>query len=182
MSLADDIDEDLDEMDDEDIDDALSEDDHAERRRRRRARVRGRGYASPRRDTAPVSQTQMQAALARVAADVRKLAANQRDLESRVGKELKTVGSATAQSAQMLALLPLLTKRSKTLTEIAALPADERARLRLSIDSNDSLTTLLPLMMMGGMGGMGGTGTTSTGGGDNSMMMLVLAMTLANKN
>lgn len=179
MSLADDIDEDLDEMDDEDIDDALGEDDLSERRRKRR-RVRGRGYSQPRRDNSPVNQTQMQAALARVAADVRKLAAGQKDLEDRVGKELKKVNTSTSQSGQMMALLPMLMKKSKTPAELAALPPAELAKTKFLIDSNDTMTMLLPLMMMGGMGGNGSTGN-SAGGGDNMMMMMVMALALSDR-
>lgn len=178
MSLAEDIDEDLDEMDDEDIDDALSEDDLSERRRRRRARVRGRGYASPRRDNSPVNQTQMQAALARVASDVRKLAASQKDLEDRLAKELKKVNNTTSQSSQMMALLPMLMKKSKTVAELAALPAAERNATKLMVDSNDTMTMLLPLMMMGGMGG---SGSGASAGADNNMMMMVLALALSGK-
>jgi hypothetical protein len=172
MRLAEDIDENVAEMDDEDLDDALTEDDLSERRRRRRgSRVRGRGYASPRHDNSPVSQTQMQAALARVAEDVRKLAANQQALDARVSSGLTRLRNDTQQSSQMAALLPLLFKpKAKTLAELVA--AGELTTAKFMIDSNDSMSMMLPLLLMGGMGGSSSTSS----GGDNNMMLLAVAM------
>lgn len=169
MSLAEDIDERLPEFDDEDMDDSMSEDDLAERRRRRWPKVRGRGYASPRQDSSPVNQTQMQAALARVAEDVRKLAAGQKALDARLSAGLKRLRTDGQQSSQMAALLPLLLKpKAKTMAELVA--SGELTTAKFMLDSNDSMQMLLPLMLMGGMSG------SSTGGGDNNMMMLAVAM------
>jgi hypothetical protein len=170
MSLADDIDEDLDEMDDEDIDDALTEDDLSERRRKKRRNVRGRGYSSPRKDDSPVNQTQMQAALARVAADVRKLAAGQRELETRLSLDVKKLRTDSSSANQMAAMMPLLFKpKAKTLQEMAT--AGELLTTKFQVDSNDSLSMLLPMMMMSGMGG-----SSSSGSGDSNMMMMAIAM------
>lgn len=170
MSLTDDIDEDLDEMDDEDIDDAFTEDDLAERRRRKRRNVKGRAYSSPRKDNSPVNQTQMQAALARVAADVRKLAAGQREIEARLNTDVKKLRTESSSANQMAAMMPFLFKpKAKTLQEMAT--AGELTTAKFQVDSNDSMSMLLPMMMMGGMGG-----SSSTGSGDNNMMMMMIAM------
>ncbi len=169
MSLAEDIDERLPEFDDEDVDESMSEDDLAERRRRRWPRVRGRGYATPRQDSSPVNQTQMHAALARVADDVRKLAAGQKALDARLTSGLKRLRGEGQQMSQMAALLPLLLKpKAKTLPELAA--SGELTTAKLMIDSNDSMSMLLPLMLMSG------TGASPGGGGDNNMMLLAVAM------
>jgi len=179
----DDIDEDLDEMDDEDIDEALREDDElAERRRRGRrgrgAPVKGGGYSQPRapQQQSYVTQTQLQAALNRVGTDVRKLAANTSALENRIDQAaVRTKRSAqqTQQAFQLTALLPLLI-RPKTITlgdQVANIPRGTR----IMIDEGDSLTTLLPrrLIMMGGRGGQGQAGT-----GNDSMMMLLVVLLL----
>lgn len=177
MSLAEDIDEDLSELDDEDMDEGgLTEDELAERRRRRRgARVRGRGYASPRHDRSPVSQTQMQAALARVAEDVRKLAASQKALDARVDAGLRRLRTDGQQSSQLAALLPLLIKpKAKTLAELVA--GGELQTARFMLDSNDSMSMMLPLLLMGGMGG-----SPTSSGGDSNMMLLAVALLATQK-
>ena len=172
MSTLESIDEDYGDND-ESLDDASLDDDLAERRRRRRhhQNVKGRGYVQPRSDQSPVNQTQMQAALARVAADVRKLAAGQKVLEEQVGGSVKKLRGETQQSLQMAALLPMLFKpKSKTLQEINA--AGEITTAKFMLDSNDSMSMMLPLLLMGGMGG----GTNAAGGGDNNMMMMFVLM------
>jgi cell pole-organizing protein PopZ len=176
MSLADDIDEDLDEMDDEDIDDAFADDDLSERRRRkRRSNVKGRGYSSPRRDSSPVSQTQMQAALARVAADVRKLAASQQSLETRMSSDVKRFRTESNNSNQMAALMPFLFKpKAKTLQELTT--AGELLTTKFQVESDDSLSMMLPLLMMGGMSSSGGSG-----GGDNNMMLMMAIALMGRK-
>lgn len=177
MSLADDIDEDLDEMDDEDIDDAFADDDLSERRRRKRRNIKGRGYTAPRRDNAPVSQTQMQAALARVAADVRKLAASQRELETRVSSDVKRLRTDSSQANQMAALMPFLFRpKAKTLQEIAA--SGELLTAKFQLESNDTMAMLLPMLMMGGMGSSSGS---NGAGGDSNMMMLAVALMATRK-
>lgn len=172
MSAFESIDEDYGDND-ESLDDASLDDDLAERRRRRRhhQNVKGRGYVQPRSDQSPVNQTQMQAALARVAADVRKLAAGQKVLEEQVAGSVKKLRGDTQQSLQMAALLPMLFKpKSKTLAELAA--SGEATTAKFMIDSNDSLSMMLPLLLMGGMGG----GTASGTGGDNNMVMMFALM------
>lgn len=177
MSLAEDIDETVAEIDDEDLDDSVLRDDElSERRKRRGVRVRGRNYAMSRTDTSAVNQTQMQAALARVAEDVRKLAAAQRATDERVAGGLKRLRGETQQSSQMAALLPLLFKpKAKTLAELAA--AGELTTSKLMIETNDSMSMMLPLLLMGGMGG----GASGTGGDNNMMMMAVMMMAMNNK-
>ena len=109
--------------------------------------------------------------LARVAADVRKLAAGQAVLEEQVAGSVKKLRGDTQQSLQMAALLPMLFKpKSKTLAELAA--AGEATTAKFMIDSNDSLSTMLPLLLMGGMGG----GTAGGTGGDNNMVMMFALM------
>jgi|GEM_PF-4807527 len=171
MSMAEDIDENASGIDDEDLDDSgLRDDDLSERRRRHGVRVRGRNYAPSRADGSAVNQTQMQAALARVAEDVRKLATGQRAQDERLSAGLKRLRGDTQQASQMAALLPLLFKpKTKALTELTVTD-------KVMVDSNDSMSMLLPLMLMGGMGG-----SSTAGGGDNMMMMMVMMMAMGKK-
>lgn len=166
-----DVDGDLDEMDDEDVDEAFGEDDGlAERRRRRRGRapnVKGRGYNQPRLEKSFVTQAQLQAATARIGEDIRKLAASTKAIDARIDAGLSKLKKESAQSNQMAALLPLLMRPP-------VVKASEKGTVdpgqELLSGKQDSMSMLLPLLLMGGLGGNGG----STGG--NDMMMLALVM------
>lgn len=166
---------------DESLDESSLDDDLSERRRKRHHQnVKGRGYVQPRADHSAVNQTQMQAALARVAADVRKLAAGQKVLEDQVNGSIKRLRGETQQSMQMAALLPMLFKpKSKTLAEIGA--AGEIGTAKFMVDSNDTMSMMLPLLLMGGMGGGMGSSSSSGGGGDNNMMMMMVMMMAMDK-
>jgi hypothetical protein len=172
--LYEDIDEDLDELDDEDFGEDLDE--LAERRKRKRHRNRfrpkGGGYNQPRLDKSPVSQTQMQAALARVGEDVKKLAASVRSLEERADKTIKRISGQNQGLGQMAMMMPMLMKKSVTVTGLAAngIPQDTR----VLVDDNDSMMMLLPFMMMQGFSTKNGDA-----GSSNNDMMMMMAMMMA---
>jgi hypothetical protein len=170
--LYEDIDEDLDEMDDEGDDEGSDDESLAERRRRRnRNRPRGGGYNQPRVDNSkPVTQTQLSAALARVGADIKKVAAGMSSIEKRSDRTRKE----GQQFAQMAMLMPLLLK-PKTIA-VSDLGKAENKDAKVQVESNDSLSLLLPLMMMGGMGGGYGASGSSSGGGNNDMMMMMMLL------
>src|SRR5688572_27794472 len=140
MPYAEDIYEDLDDSYDEDIDDALGEDDLSERRRKRRGRkTRGRGYVQPRVERGAVSHLEHQAAAARIGQDIRTLNSDVHSVEARLERQRQQ----TAQSSQLMMLLPLLTKKSVTTSEaIAGIPANTK----VLIDDGDVLTLMLPLL------------------------------------
>ncbi|MCW5805417.1 MAG: hypothetical protein KIT31_23810 [Deltaproteobacteria bacterium] len=166
--LYEDIDEDLDELDDESW---LENDDLAERRRRRSrgAQPKGGNYVQPRLDKSPVSHTQLQAALARVGEDVKKLAAQVQSLESRADTTITRMNKQNQGLGQMAMLLPLLLKKSVTAGANGQVPPGTR----VLVDDNDSLTLLLPLMMMSNYGGNG-----SNGNGQNDMAMMFMMFAL----
>ena len=160
------LDEDIDEAEDEDIEDALREDYDLSERRKRRG-PRGRGYAKPRIEKSFVTNTQLLATTTRIGQDIRQLSGNIKAVESRVVR----TGQGAAQNMQMMALLPLLTKKTFTLTAAAGgMPADTK----VVIDDGNILTIMLPMMMMmmGGMGG--GVSNPSQGGMDPMMMMMMI--------
>jgi len=167
--LYEDIDEDLDELDDEGFGE---DDDLSERRRRKKHRPKGGNYNQPRLDKSPVTQTQLQAALARVGEDVKKLAASVKSLEDRADKTLKRINNQNQGLGQMAMLMPMLMKKSVKLTTDVS--ADLKKDTRILVDDNDSMSMLLPFMMMQGYGGTGQNGTS--GGGNDMMMMMVMLM------
>jgi hypothetical protein len=152
--LYEDIDEDLDEMDDEDVDEA---------RKRNRPNVRGRGYNQPRLEKSAVTQAQLQAAMSRVGEDVRKLAVSQKGVDGSVSRLRRD----QQQFAQMSLMMPLLVR-----PKVVVLPTGQRV---LS-GEQDTMSMLLPFMMLGGMGGSGGG---MMGGGNDMMMMMVMMMALS---
>lgn len=164
--LYEDIDEDLDEIDDEDID----EDDEslAERRRkRRRNRVRGRGYNQPKLEKSYVTQSQLQAAMSRVADDVRKLSSSVGTVDDRIAKTRKDQGQFT----QMALLLPLLSR-----PKVVEVPSTTSGKVEKVLSGEqDKMAMLLPFMLMGGMGG------GSNGGGNDMMMMMVMMIAMGDK-
>lgn len=170
--LYEDIDEDLDELDDE----AFGEDDElSERRRRRRNRgfqPKGGGYNQPRLDKSPVSQTQLQAALARVGEDVKKLAASVKSLEARADTTISRINKQNQGLGQMAMMMPMLMKKTVTITGTTLAAGGLKEGTRVMIDDNDSMSMLLPFMMMGSFGSTPQNGT----GGQNDMMMMAMMM------
>jgi hypothetical protein len=165
-----DVYEDLDEAEDEDLEDAVGEDSDLLERRRRRNRARGRGYNRPRIEKSFVTQAQLQAATERIGKDIRALDASVRSLESAARKSQHNV----QQSLQMMALLPLLTKKTFTLAQAAGgMPPGTK----VVVDSGDTLTTMLPLMML-----MPPSGSTGPGqGAMDPMMMMMMVLMLSGK-
>jgi hypothetical protein len=163
--LYEDIDEDLDELDDEGFGE---DDDLSERRKRKKHRPKGGGYNQPRLDKGAVTQTQLQAALARVGEDVKKLALSVKSLEDRADKTIKRINNNNQGLGQMAMMMPMLMKKSVTVTGLTAngIPADTK----VLVDDNDSMMMMLPFMMMQGQTKNG------DGGGNNDMMMMMMMM------
>jgi hypothetical protein len=168
---AEDVYEDLDEADDEDIEDALGENDYSERRRRRN-RARGGGYNKPRIEKSFATQAQLQQVSDRIAKDVRALDANVKSLESTARRGQ----SGMNQSMQMMALLPLLTKKTIKQSDLAANP-----NARVVVDDGDTLTTMLPIMMMTMMPN-GQSSTNGQSGQMDPMMMMMMVLVLTDKD
>lgn len=165
-----DVYEDLDESDDETIEDALlGEDDFSERKRRRRGRGQ-RGYNKPRIEKSFATQAQLQQVSERIANDIRGLDANVRSLQAAARRSQGN----TSQSMQMMALLPLLTKKTATVSATGALPANTK----VVVDDNDTLTTMLPMMMMMSMPGSAQMTNGQSQGGMDPMMMMMMVLVL----
>jgi hypothetical protein len=142
-----------------------------------------------------VTQTQLQAAMARVGAQIKTNSDALKTVNSRVAtlssdiakqtadiKKLSTGGTRDTRALrrdlnstrQMAAIMPLLSApKSQALTEAAGgLPAGTK----VVIDTGDNISLLLPLLLMGGMGGSS-SGQDGSGGGMNDMMLpMVLLM------
>lgn len=168
---AEDVYEDLDEADDETVEDALlGEDDLSERRRRR-----GRnGYNKPRIEKSFATQAQLQQVSERIAKDIRALDANVRSLQTAARRSQGNMN----QSMQMMALLPLLTKKTATVSSTGALPAGAK----VVVDDNDTLTTMLPLMMMMSMPGSAQLTNGQSQGGMDPMMMMMMVLMMSESN
>jgi hypothetical protein len=153
----------------------------------------GQGLFNPQRpNTNYVTQTQLQAALARVSEQIktnstaittvnarlttisaeqdRQAAALRAEIANR-RKEAETVKKDLRQTRELAALLPLLSRPSSV--EIKGGPETGlAANTRVLVDKNDSLSMMLPMLLMGGLGG-----NSADGSSDNNMMMfLALAM------
>jgi hypothetical protein len=171
---AEDIMDDVEEGEDapyEEIEDALGEDELAERRKGRR-QPRGRGYANPRIEKSFVTQAQLQAATARIGKDIRTVGGNVSAVDTRLSRFRRD----TSQAMQMSALLPLLLKPKTVTTTVASggIPAGTK----VLIDDGDTMTAMLPLLMMGGMAGGNGANGGSSAGGMDPMMMFALVMAM----
>jgi len=142
-----------------------------------------------------VTQTQLQAAMARVGAQIKTNSDALKTVNSRVATLSTDITKQTAEikklttketrdtsglrrdlnsTRQMAAIMPLLSApKSIALTDqVGNLPAGTK----VVVDSGDNLSLLLPLMMMGGMGG-GSGGEGGSGGGMGDMMLpMVLLM------
>jgi hypothetical protein len=171
--LVEDIDEALGEAEDEEIEEALGEDEWAERRRRRRPR--GRGYTPVRYERG--SGADLRTATSRIGQDIRTLNTTDKALEAKLDRYRRD----TAQSMQMMALLPLLIK-PKSIALNAAV-ANMPTGTKVMVDEQDTLTALLPLFFLGGFGGgFGGQAAAAPGaayaGGVDPMMMVLLMFVL----
>lgn len=180
---AEDVYEDLDEADDEDIEDAvLGEDDFSERRRRRVGRANGarNGYNKPRIEKSFATQAQLQQVSDKIAKDIRALDSTVRSVQTAARRNQGSLN----QSLQMMALLPLLTKKTATVSSTGTLPANTK----VVVDDNDTLTTMLPLMMMMQAPGMtysanGQSQSQSQSmGGMDPMMMMMMVMVISDSN
>jgi hypothetical protein len=138
-----------------------------------------------------VTQTQLEAALARSDAKVKTVA----DGVSTIHARVHAVSAATRKEAderkkafdsqnkdlnqklQLMAMLPvLITPKTKTVLDADGVTHDE-----VVVPDDSSLNKLLPLLLVTGMGGMGGISgsSDSSGDGGNSMMMMALVLALA---
>jgi hypothetical protein len=138
-----------------------------------------------------VTQTQLEAALARsdgkiktVAEGVTQINARLNGLAAAARKEAeerkKTVDTQNKdlnQKLQLMAMLPVLT------TPPSAAIVDGTAAhnsVNVLVPDTSSLNKLLPLLLVTGMGGAGGFGGSDSGGDSgNSMMMMALVLALA---
>ena len=164
--------------------DELDESDGMAERTRRRPGSRpstatGAGLVPPRPQAGYVTEARLQAALARVGAQIKTNSdaikvvndrtsaitaeqARQTAALKKEAEERKKDSARLANQAQLLTLLPLLQtpKTVQLSTAVDNLPAGTK----VLVDGGDSLNTLLPLLLVGGMGS--GTGLGSGSGGD----------------
>jgi hypothetical protein len=170
---AEDVYEDLDEADDEDIEDALGEDSDFSERRRRRNKAKGGGYNKPKIEKSFVTQAQLQSATERIGKDIRTIDASVKTLETAARRGQNNV----SQSMQMMALLPLLMKKTVTLTSDAG---GIKSGTKVMVDDGDMMTMLLPMMMMQ-PGALTAGGQQSQGGMD-PMMMMMMVMVISDRD
>ena len=173
-----------------------SESEAAERSRRPAPR-RPSGAPSFRPRPAPnapqyVTQTQLEAALARSDAKIKTVADGVSTINARVNtvstatrkeaderkKALDTQGKDLNQKLQLMAMLPVLTSPT------TAGPVKDSAGNTIPsvvVPDSSSLNKLLPLLLVTGLGGAGGFGGggSESGGGDNGMMMMAMVLALA---
>jgi len=169
-------------------DESDESDELAERLRRRRYRppttAPGRGLVPPKPSAAYVTEARLEAALARVGAQIKtnsdaikavndrvsSFSAEQARQASALKKETEERKKDTARlasQAQSSALLPLLiTPKFRQIAQ----PVDTlQSGDKVLIDGGDSLSLLLPLLLGGGLGTGTGLGTSSGGGETGSM-------------
>lgn len=174
----------------EDVEYELGEYDEASRSRPRpryAAQGHQRRYMQPTRPGA-ASNGQVSNAFQKVGGDVLKLAEQLKALEARVDanqatarKNFQNLGADLQQTKMFSALLPMLSQ-PKTLDVAADVVADNTTVLKagdkLVRAQDNTLATVLPLLLLSQGPGMPGA---APGGADNTMMLLVLALTLGNK-
>lgn len=167
-------------------DEADEADEMAERTRRpwsRPSTASGTGLVPPKPQAGYVTEARLQAALARVGAQIktnsdaikavnnranaisteqaRQTAALKKEVEER-----KKDTARLASQSQLLALLPLL--QTPKFVQLSAAVDNIPANAKVLLDGGDSLNTLLPLLLVGGLGS--GTGLGSGGGGADTGM------------
>jgi len=171
--------------------------DHRSRPGSRPSTATGTGLVPPRPQAGYVTEARLQAALARVGAQIktnsdaikavnnrasaisseqaRQTAALKKEVEER-----KKDTARLASQAQLLTLLPLL-QTPKTALLSTQLDPSLPAGTKVLVDGGNSLNTLLPLLLVGGLGsgtgmgsGSGGGDTGSLGGLDPLLLVLLL--------
>lgn len=148
----------------------------------------GKGLFKARPTGQYATQAQLQAGLNRVGAEIRKTAQaiktmtaqinknnsdltaanNRQDTEiAKISSDLKKTGEGGKKQNEMFMLMSLLQKQPELEVKNAGAKIDtsETVVNNVQIKKQDNL---LPLLLMSGMGGMGG--------GDNNMMLMVLAL------
>jgi hypothetical protein len=147
-----------------------------------------------------VTQTQLQASLARVDGKIKTVSDGVSTINSRVTalaasfkkeseerkKALQSQNNDLNQKLQLLALLPVLVQppTANLSGGILAPTASNPTNNSVLVQDSSSLDALLPLLLVSGLGGTSGTGGFSLGGdssssSDNSMMMLALVLAMS---
>lgn len=180
-------------------DESDESDEMAERIIRRRGRPRintapGTGLVPPKPQAGYVTEARLQAALARVGAQIKTNSDAIKEVNTRLSAinaeqtrqaaalkkaiaEQKKETAVLKNNIQLAALLPLLIRpATRTITKTAGGLTEGD---KVLIDSGDSLSALLPLLLLGGMGSAPADGASSgLGGGFNdptTMLLVVLA-------
>jgi hypothetical protein len=141
----------------------------------------GRNLVPPKPQAGYVTEARLEAALARVGAQIKTNADAIKAVNGRLNtvsadisrqavalkketEERKKDTARLASQGQLMALLPLLTtpKTAQLANPVDTIPAGSKVLL----DGGDSLSTLLPLLLVGGLGS--GTGLGSGGGGGDA--------------
>jgi hypothetical protein len=145
-----------------------------------------------------VTQTQLQASLARVDGKIKTVSDGVSTINSRVTalaasfkkeseerkKALQSQNNDLNQKLQLLALLPVLVQpTSQTLATNTLGTGGTNVPSVLTPD-NSTLDAMLPLLLVSGLGGTSGTGGFSLGGdsssgSDNSMLLLALVLAMS---
>jgi hypothetical protein len=158
-----------------------------------------------------VTQTQLEAALARSDGKIKTVADGVATINARLAalaaaskkeaderkKSVDTQGKDVNQKLQMLALLPLLVTPPVASGPVVNVPAntfgnanpvslpvaDNTGTAIKSIAKPDksTLDALLPLLLVSGMGGPGGLSLGGDSSGDSSMMMMALVLAMSSK-
>jgi hypothetical protein len=136
-----------------------------------------------------VTQTQLEAALARSDAKIKTVADGVSTINTRVNsvtgatrketeerkKALDTTSKDLNQKMQLMAMLPvLITPKTTRVLDADGVTIDE-----VVAPDDSSLNKLLPLLLVTGMGGTGGFGGSTDGSGDSGNSMMMMAMVLA---
>lgn len=146
-----------------------------------------------------VTQTQLQASLARVDGKIKTVSDSMSTLNTRIAalsssfkkeaeerkKQADNQNKDLNQKLQLLALLPLLTPQpSVPLTSGTLTDANGNNVAAISVPDTNNLDSLLPVLLVSGLGGTGSglsLGGDSSSGGDSSLMLLALVLAFANK-
>jgi len=139
-----------------------------------------------------VTQTQLEAALARSDGKIKTVADGVTQINTRLNglavaakreaderkKTLDAQNKDLNQKLQLMAMLPVLT----TPPSVAVVDTANHVLVpNVLVPDTSSLNKLLPLLLVTGMGGTGGFGggSDSSGDGGNSMMMMAMVLALA---
>lgn len=148
-----------------------------------------------------VTQTQLQASLARVDGKIKTVSDGVSTINSRLTalaasfkkeseerkKALQNQSNDLNQKLQLLALLPVLVQppTANLSGGILAPTASNPTNSSVLVQDTSSLDTLLPLLLVSGLGGTAGgfsLGGDSSSGSDNSMMMLALVLAMSKQS